>query len=69
MKHLIPNAISKNRSKYLQKKTRTYQIHDFKSWETEVLSAINELLRSIKNGVQEDTDVIMKNIDNIENSK
>ena len=51
MKHLIPNAIPKNRSKYLQKKTRTYQIHDFKSWETEVLSAINELLRSTKNGV------------------
>ena len=66
MKPLILNVFPKNRSKYLQKKTRTCQIHDFKSQETEVLSAINELLRSTKNGVQEDTDVIMKNIDNIE---
>ena len=33
---------------------------------TEVLSAINELLRSTKNGVQEKNDIIMKNMDNIE---
>ena len=56
----------KEQIKILAEKTRTCQIHDFKSWETEVLSAINELLRSTKNGDQEETDVIMKNMDNIE---
>ena len=56
----------KEQIKKLAEKTRTCQIHDFKSWETEVLSAINELLRSTKNGVQEKNDIIMKNMDNIE---
>ena len=56
----------KEQIKILAEKTRTCQIHDFKSWETEVLSTINELLRSTNNGAQEETDVIMKNMDNIE---
>ena len=56
----------KKQIKTLEEKTRTCQIYDFKSWETEVFSAINELLRSTKNGAQEETDVIMKNMDNIE---
>jgi len=50
----------KEQIKILAEKTRICQIHDFKSWETEVISTINELLRSSKNGAQEENDVMMK---------
>ena len=40
----------KEQIKILAEKTRICQIHNFKSWETEVLSAINKLLRSSNNG-------------------
>ena len=56
----------KEQIKLLAELIRTCQIHDFKSWETEGISTINELLRSTKNGAQEESNVIMKNMDNIE---